>query len=750
MGFAAAVLVGLVSVGGTPSVAAPQTVVPAASTPERSTNDPAPPPPEQSGVAKPRHSSVGPGSSRIDIEVKFRPGSGVRLRGGTLVVAAASSLPAGLASQGPPADASDIARVRAVISSRGASIERLMSSDEAVIDKAVGRVSPGTGTVQTDLNLWHHITLPAGTDIVSALDALNALDVVEIAYAAPLPSVLPASPDLRPRQGYHSPASLSGIDANYAWTIPGGTGSNVRVHDLEYSWNGTHEDLSKLRTSFYANGTPVDPFAASMGQHSRDHGTAVVGEIAGDSNGFGVTGLVPDTTMQITNVTSTAGYTPASAVAVATSVLRAGDVMLIEQQTTGPGGACGRDQVGCVALEWIPSVYDAIRNATTQGIIVVEAAGNGWQNLDSPIYGTSFPQGKADSGAIIVGAGGAPGCQNLNSPGARSRLDFSNYGRRVDLQAWGECVTTTGYGNAYDGGFNAWYTGSFGGTSSASPIVASAAASLSSIAKARGFVLSPRDIRTRLRTTGTPQTAGLAGSIGPLPNLRAAIAGLGVAVDTTPPAVGAVKYYSTPGSQLGSTVNVTGAWTATDASGIAAYAVYVRTNGGAWSPQTLAAATSTWKSWLLTPGSRYEIAVAAKDTRGNWSAYRYSPAFKATVFQENSGYIGYSTGWVRAAYASGSGGYVTVSGQAGANAQFTFTGSGVAWIATKATNRGYAHVYLDGVYKGAVNLNSATTVPRTAVVSYYWPTVGVHSIKLVVVGTATNPKVDVDAFVKLG
>jgi hypothetical protein len=416
--------------------------------------------------------------------------------------------------------------------------------------------------------------------------------------------------------------------------------------------------------------------------------------------------------------------------------------MLIEQQIGGPNG-CDANQVGCVALEWIPSVYDAVRNATSRGITVVEAAGNGWQNLDSSIYGTTFPQGKADSGAIIVGAGGAPGCT-----GARTRLNFSNYGRRVDLQGWGECVTTTGYDDLYDGGFNAWYTNSFGGTSSASPIVASAAASLSSVAKARGTVLTPADIRARLKATGTTQTAGLSGKIGPLPNLRAAIAGLST-TDTTPPTVGAIKYYTTFGSQLGTTVNVTGAWSATDASGIAAYKVYVKTNGGAWSPQSLSSAAATSKAWLLTPGNTYQIAVAAQDRAGNWSGYRYSPVFRAGVFQENSTYVKYTSGWLRAAYASGSGGYVAVSGVTNASAQFTFTGSSVAWIGTKATTRGKAYIYLDGVFKTTVDLYSATTIPRAAVASYYWPTAGTHTIKVVVVGTATRPKVDIDAFTLL-
>ena len=90
-----------------------------------------------------------------------------------------------------------------------------------------------------------------------------------------------------------------------------------------------------------------------------------------------------------------------------------------------------------------------------------------------------------------------------------------------------------------------------------------------------------------------------------------------------------------------------------------------------------------------------------------------------------------------------------MSGVTNASAQFTFSGNAVAWIGTRATTRGKAYIYLDGVYKTTVDLYSATTLPRAAVASYYWPTSGTHTIKVVVVGTATRPKVDIDAFVRL-
>ena len=85
----------------------------------------------------------------------------------------------------------------------------------------------------------------------------------------------------------------NGIEALYAQTIAGGNGVNVRVHDIEYSWNRTHEDVAKLATALVPNGTPSDPFADS------NHGTAVAGQIAATSNTIGVTGLVPGATLRV-------------------------------------------------------------------------------------------------------------------------------------------------------------------------------------------------------------------------------------------------------------------------------------------------------------------------------------------------------------------------------------------------------------------------------------------------------------------
>jgi subtilisin family serine protease len=152
-------------------------------------------------------------------------------------------------------------------------------------------------------------------------------------------------------------------------------------------------------------------------------------------------------------------------------------------------------------------------------VIVIEAAGNGAQDLDDSLYqkgGTGFPQAwrnsfrrsNRDSRAILVGAGAPPPKTHGKDHGPdRSRLDFSNYGSAVDVQGWGREVTTCGYGDL-QGGINEdhWYTDQFSGTSSASPIVVGTLGCVQGVRHKRGAILlTPTTARALLRSTGSPQ-----------------------------------------------------------------------------------------------------------------------------------------------------------------------------------------------------------------------------------------------------
>lgn len=394
-----------------------------------------------------------------------------------------------------------------------------------------------------DLSIYYRVDAPD-----ERLDELAAQlrehSLIEAAYVKPpgeppflLNDMAPAldqapavTPDFSTRQGYLD-AAPGGVDARYAWTLNGGTGAGVRIIDLEWSWRLGHEDL-------------MQNFAGLVGgtmSGVANHGTAVLGEIGGDSNGVGVVGIAPDATMSVVAFSMAS----AAAIRLAADRLGPGDIMLLEIHRAGPRNnfQARADQAGYIAVEWWPDDFDAIRYAVNRGIIVVEAGGNGGENLDDPIYSTpaaGFPAGwsnpfnraNRDSGAIVVGAGAPPPGTHSHDHGPdRSRLAFSNYGAAIDTQAWGREVTSCGYGDLQGpaGQEDLWYTDQFSGTSSASPIVVGTLACVQGVLRAnRRIPLSPARARELLRATGSPQQDApgrpATQRIGNRPDLRALIA----------------------------------------------------------------------------------------------------------------------------------------------------------------------------------------------------------------------------------
>jgi hypothetical protein len=383
------------------------------------------------------------------------------------------------------------------------------------------------------------------------------LDVVEGAYVKPKmePPVMrdeavlpplpqeapPATPAFIARQTYLD-AAPGGIDARFAWTRNGGKGQGVRIIDIEGAWRYSHEDLLQNQ-----GGVIGGTQSGDIGW--RNHGTAVIGEFGADENAFGVSGICPLANVRSISIFGS-GQSSAKAITDAANALSPGDIILIELHAPGPrfnfrdvGG-----QRGFIGMEYWPADFAAIVYATSvRGVIVVEAAGNGAENLDDPIYETRpagfpatwrnpFNPANPQSGAILVGAGAPPpGTHGRNHGADRSRLDFSNFGARVDAQGWGREVTTAGYGDLQGGSSeDLWYTDVFSGTSSASPIVVGAIGCLQGALRASGKpLLTPATARNILRSTGSPQQdepgRPAAQRIGNRPNVRQALDRLGVA-----------------------------------------------------------------------------------------------------------------------------------------------------------------------------------------------------------------------------
>lgn len=461
-------------------------------------------------ISLPERAAGAPYLSEDDlIEVMFSAESRVRLRGG---------VPVDLASK------HGLEGVSAVLQSLpGIEWQPICHVPEARLDEIQARGEANTGQPVYNLNNILRLRIPKGNDVWAISSQLEALPGVLLARPVPKPTPPPyPPPDFTGWQGYLRVASFvpSGIGVDYAWTQPGGNGAGVTVCDLEYAWGISHGDLTQAPLS-QINNNIADP------GYGKDHGTAVIGELVSDNNGWGTTGICYAATLKTCGTyygLPAPSWNVPGAMAVAIANLSPGDVILLEQQweyTVGGGNF--------IPIEWwlnysnspqsFNGVYAAIVNAVASGIHVVEAGGNGGVNMGAMSW-------YGNSGAIIVGAGGAyPGGTYPETD--LQRISFSSYGPRFDLQGWGEDVMTCGYGSWYNAdGPNYVYTNTFSGTSSASPIVAGAVACCMGYWKATlGTPLpTPGFIRSTLIATGTPQVMPPVGNIGPRPNLQAAFA----------------------------------------------------------------------------------------------------------------------------------------------------------------------------------------------------------------------------------
>lgn len=313
-------------------------------------------------------------------------------------------------------------------------------------------------------------------------------------------------------QGWLRPAA-EGVDALHAWSRPGGRGEQVHIVDVEQGWRFDHPDITGLTTTplFGRNHFEDDPAAG-------DHGTSVLGIVAGRVNSVGGSGIASSPAGVVVSSHYDGGATVriVDAIAAATKNLPAGGVLLLEVQ---------RPSEGYLPVETDNATYTAIRAASAKGIVVVEAAGNGdrslseWTGSGGRKLSRDVPD--FDSGAVVVAA-----CQKIveHDPAGpasghrRHAAGFSNYGSRVDCYAWGEGVqaaVVAGYG-------------SFGGTSAASAIIAGVAAATQGMQLAAGGKrLGPKAMRRLLASPGGTRQVPVASTftIGVMPNLRT-IAGM--------------------------------------------------------------------------------------------------------------------------------------------------------------------------------------------------------------------------------
>ncbi|PGH91691.1 S8 family peptidase [Bacillus thuringiensis] len=402
-------------------------------------------------------------------------------------------------------------------------INRLFSSLNPKEIKNLGREINDSEHISSNLLNYYIVENQGDIDVQALLAKFEKSSLIETAYLQeeetppeerlPNLSVNPYDEPRLTRQGYLEPAPL-GINAPYAWSINGGDGKGTTFVDMEYGWLLSHEDLVNQK---------IELMSGQNKSEHHNHGTSVLGIVSAEDNNIGGIGIAPKAKVKVVSqIRDNGNYNTADAILSAVNKMQAGDILLLEAQATYDGYG----DKNYFPVEVKPDIFDAIRMGTNKGIIIIEAGANGGNDLDQfrdrngkQVLNRNSPDFK-DSGAIMVGAASA------RVPHKRSY--FSNYGSRVDVYGWGNAVDTT---DAKPSEFiTNLYTSSFAGTSSASPIIAGAAASIQGIAKNnQGRVYTPRQLRDILSdsSTGTKSNNPISDKIGVLPDLKAILSKLG-------------------------------------------------------------------------------------------------------------------------------------------------------------------------------------------------------------------------------
>lgn len=197
-------------------------------------------------------------------------------------------------------------------------------------------------------------------------------------------------------------------------------------------------------------------------------------------------------------------------------------------------------------------------------------------------------------------------------------------------------------------------------------------------------------------------------------------------------------------------VPTTIAWTGRDVGwGIKTYQLQRSIDGGAWRTVVLPKPTSTSIALSLSAGHGFRFRVRAIDKAGHYGAWDTGPTFKPWALQESNAKVTFHSAWKRRADATALGGQLAGSTTAGSSARATVTARAVAWVAAKGPTEGKATVYVDGKAVATVDLRYASTMPHRVVWSRAWSSVGTHTVKIVVAGTAGRPDVTLDAILVL-
>ena len=495
--------------------------------------------------------------------------------------------------------------------------------------------------------------------------------------------------------------------AGREWTNAGESGGGRETNGIDDDGNGYIDDVHGW--DFCHNDNTVHDFGDDF------HGTHVAGTIAASLNGVGVVGVAPGVSiMALKFISDDPDCGLDSGAIAAIAYAKSFGVHIINASW----GARGRPQDA-------PELYAAIKNS---GAIFVAAAGNDSDDNDDdplPSLPASFDLPNIVSVAAIDNSG---------------RLaTFSNYGRRtVDIAAPGVAILSALPADAMHP-TPGW--GWMDGTSMAAPHVSGTAALIASVIP--GLASDPNALKARLLATGKPDAATVGMTV------TGRVVDAYRALDTIGPLATAPSSFGfTLGTTMGSSsipIHVGWARASDDVSGVAAYGLQTRTGTGSWAT-AIGSTTARNTSRTLRFGLTYGFRDRARDGTGNWGAFATGPAIAPLLYQDSSSLVTYKRSWRSYSTSSASGGRTRYATRAGAAATFRFTGRAFALIAPRGPTRGSLKLYVDGAYVGTVSLFRSSSVPRVVVAARSWSISGEHTVRVVVVGTAHHPRVDIDAF----
>jgi hypothetical protein len=255
------------------------------------------------------------------------------------------------------------------------------------------------------------------------------------------------------------------LNTSEAWRHA--TGRGVTIADCDSGWYVEEGDIrGNLRLDLAHDFADRDDPTNVTDGRLQFHGTAVAAIMVGVRDGVGTNGiaydarLIPLQNYNYDREIDDGDKEEATAECILHAIaLEDVDVIVVQNQTTQGSS------------ETFAGTRDAIRLAVMAGIPVVAAAGNSSLPLDA--------EAADDTGSVIVGA--------LRQDGRRA--NFSNFGPRVSIAAFGENLSTL-YGPA-------GRMDTFGGTTGAAAQVGGAVALMKEV----NPLLTPAQVRALLEST---------------------------------------------------------------------------------------------------------------------------------------------------------------------------------------------------------------------------------------------------------